>query len=341
MDLNILWFFLLGVLLIGYAVLDGFDFGVGMLHLLGRKDGERMAFIRSIGPIWDGNEVWLVTFGGAMFAAFPEAYATAFSGFYIPFMLLLFALILRAVSLEFRSKIADARWASIWDTGFFFSSGLASVLFGAAVGAVMVGVPLNSRGIFEGSVLDILFPASLPIYPVTTAALTVALFCLHGALYLQLKITGPLHQRIRRWVWHAFGSFLVLYLFATVVTLIALPHASKNFERFPVTWLAVLFSIGAIANIPRSLFLNRERQAFISSSALIASLVMLVGVCLFPNLIMDSSGGEGTLTVYNAASSEKTLGIMAIIAGLGMPFVLAYTAIIYWTFRHRVAAEED
>src|SRR5215470_6513370 len=158
MDLQVVWFVLLGVLLAGYAVLDGFDLGVGILHFLGRTDRDRRLFINAIGPIWDGNEVWLITFGGALFAAFPSAYATKFSGFYTPFMALLFALIFRAVSIEFRSKMTSEEWRRAWDYSFFGSSLLASFLFGVAVGNSMIGIPLDERGVFTGSILDLLSP---------------------------------------------------------------------------------------------------------------------------------------------------------------------------------------
>ena len=336
MELEVLWFLLLGVLLAGYAVLDGFDFGVGILHPWARGDAERRAILTSIGPIWDGNEVWLVTFGGAMFAAFPEAYATVFSGFYIPFMMVLFALILRAVSLEFRSKIQSPRWRGFWDFGFFLASFLAALLFGTAIGTLIIGVPLDQRGIFIGTFWDIVTPERVPFYPLLTGFMTVALFALHGALYLGLKTTGTLHDRTRQWVWHTFGIFLVLYLFTTIVTLVAVPDATANFERYPATWAVVALSVLALANVPRSLFINRDGQAFSSSCVLIAALVGLVGIALFPNLVPAVNEPKFSLDIYDAASSETTLTIMAIIAGLGMPFVIAYTAVVYWTFRHRV-----
>ncbi|HEU5162321.1 MAG TPA: cytochrome d ubiquinol oxidase subunit II, partial [Thermoanaerobaculia bacterium] len=333
MDLNVLWFLLLGVLLAGYAILDGFDFGVGILAPLARTDRERRIVINSIGPLWDGNEVWLVTFGGAMFAAFPELYATVFSGFYIAFMLLLFALILRAVSLEFRSKLPPAAWRGFWDSGFFLASLLAPILFGVAVGSVMVGVPVDARGIYAGGFLDILFPARVPFYPVLVGLLTASLFTMHGAIYLYLKTEEELQARVRRWMWHGFGTFLVLYLLTTIVTLVTIPHAMENFSRFPWAWIVVLLSVLAIGNIPRAIFNEAPGQAFLSSSVLIAMLIGLVGIALYPNLLVSSLGEANSLTIYNAASSPKTLGIMAIIAALGMPFVLAYTGVIYWTFR--------
>jgi cytochrome d ubiquinol oxidase subunit II len=336
MDLNTLWFLLLGILLGGYAVLDGFDFGVGILAPLARSDRERRILINSIGPLWDGNEVWLVTFGGALFAAFPEVYATVFSGFYAAFMLVLFVLILRAVSLEFRSKLDRPAWRSFWDYGFFLASLLAAVLFGVAVGAVMVGIPLDARGLYAGGFLDLVFPAGHPLYPSLVGLLTAALFTLHGAIYLVLKTEGELQRRLRRWMWHGFGTFLVLYLFTTILTLATVPRALANFERYPWAWAVVLLSVLAIGTIPRAIFDDRPHFAFVASSVLILSLVGLLGIALFPNLVSSNLAEAQSLTIYNAASSQKTLGIMAFIAALGMPFVLAYTAVIYWTFRGKV-----
>jgi cytochrome bd ubiquinol oxidase subunit II len=340
MDLNILWFFLLGVLLAGYAVLDGFDFGCGILMPLARSDREKRTIINAIGPLWDGNEVWLVTFGGAMFAAFPELYATVFSGFYNAFMLVLLALILRAVSIEFRSKMESPRWRSFWDAGFFGSSLLAALLFGIATGAVMTGVPVDGRGIYTGGFFDIVFPPHQPVFPLLVGLLSAALFTMHGAIYLFLKTEGELQQRVKQWMWHGFGIFLVLYLATTIMALTTVPHAADNFQIYPWTWLVVFVSILATANIPRAVYLERPVEAFISSSVLIVALVSLVGIALYPNVLVSSTSTAFNLTIYSAASSEKTLGIMAIIAGLGMPFVLAYTAIIYWTYRGKVRLEE-
>ena len=234
MDLNFVWFVLLGVLLTGYAVLDGFDLGVGMLHLLARGDGERRTFITTIGPIWDGNEVWLVTFGGALFAAFPEAYATIFSGFYIVFMLVLLALIARAVSLEFRSKTESVAWRKTWDVVFCLSSTLATVLFGAGVGNAIVGVPLSQRGIYTGDFLSLLNP-----YVLMVGLLAVAMFLMHGSIYLHLKTVGPVQQRIYRWMWYSYGFFVAMYVLVTVVTLCAGPEPpppSKTIRGPYLSW---------------------------------------------------------------------------------------------------------
>jgi cytochrome d ubiquinol oxidase subunit II len=328
MDLNLFWFILMGVLLTGYAILDGFDLGVGIMHLFVKKDEERRLLMNSIGPLWDGNEVWLVTFGGALFAAFPHAYATAFSGFYLPFMFLLFALIFRAVSMEFRSKQEMKWWRKTWDVAFTVASTLASFLFGVAVGNMMIGLPIGADMEYQGGLLNLLGP-----FPLLTGVFAVATFAMHGSIYLYLKTEGDLQQRIQRWMWTTFGIFLVLYIFTTMATLVSLPSAVTNFREIPWAWVVVVLNVLAIANIPRAIYLGKPVYAFLSSAATIAALTFLFGFSLFPNMIVSSIDPAFNLTIYNAASSQKTLGIMRWIAVLGMPFVLSYTIIIYWIFR--------
>jgi len=334
-DLNHLWFVLLGVLLAGYAILDGFDLGVGILHLTGRNDKERRLMLNSIGPLWDGNEVWLVTFGGAMFAAFPNAYATVFSGFYAAFMLLLFALIFRAVSIEFRSKRSSAAWRRFWDCSFFGASLLATFLFGVAAGNILLGIPVDGRGSFVGGFFNLVRP-----YPVLVGLLTVSFAVMHGAIYLYLKTEEDLQQMVHRWMWRGFGLTLVCYILATILTLAAIPDAARNFHDHPWSWGIVILMALAFANIPRSIFLGRPLQAFISSSCTILALVFLFSLTLYPNLVVSSLSSSYSLNIFNAASSDKTLGIMAIIAMIGMPFVLAYTIAIYWAFRGKVRISE-
>ena len=331
MDLHILWFVLLGVLLTGYAILDGFDLGVGIVHLTAKTDKERRIYMNSIGPLWDGNEVWLVTFGGALFAAFPDAYATAFSGFYLPFMLLLFALIFRAVSMEFRSKTTSGKWRTTWDVSFFGASTLATFLFGVAIGNSIQGMPIGADKEFLGNILNLLNPYSLLV-----GALAVATFAMHGSIYLHLKTTGDLQKRIYRQMWRTYGFFLILYILTTMYTLVSRPFVTHNFENQPWAWLVVVLNVLAIANIPRAIFKDKPLYAFLSSCFTIAALTFLFGVALFPNLIVSSLNPQWNLTIYNAASSVKTLGIMRNIAFIGMPFVLAYTIIIYWIFYGKV-----
>jgi cytochrome d ubiquinol oxidase subunit II len=330
MDLNIFWFILLGVLLTGYAILDGFDFGVGALHLFVRKDEERRILMNSIGPVWDGNEVWLVTFGGALFAAFPMAYAAAFSGFYLAFFLLLFALIFRAVALEFRSKEKWSWWRNTWDVVFFVASVLSPLLMGVAIGNLITGVPLQN-GNFVGGFFELLKP-----YPILVGLMTLSLFVMHGAIYLYLKTGDELQKRVRKWMWTAWGVFVTFYIITTSITLITIPSATHNFEHFPLIWGIVVINVLAIVNILRSIYKNLQGQAFISSAVTIACLVALFGMAIYPNMITSSISPAYNLTIYNAASSQKTLAIMRFMAFIGMPFVLSYTIAIYWIFRDKV-----
>jgi cytochrome bd ubiquinol oxidase subunit II len=335
MDMHVLWFGLLGVLLIGYAILDGFDLGVGIIHPVLKGDEERRIVLNSIGPIWDGNEVWLVVFGGAMFAVFPEAYATVFSGFYLPFMLLLCALIFRAISIEFRSKQPWWLWRAFFDYAFCAASTLATFLFGVAIGNVLAGVPIGADREYAGTVLGVVTP-----YTVLVGLLAVALFAMHGSIYLYLKTEGALQARIKGLMWTTFGLFMVLYLLATMFTLVRYPHAVANFERFPAAWIVPILNVLAVANIPRAIYLERPFYAFVSSSLTIAALVFLLGMALFPNLVVSSLDPAWSLTIYNAASSEGTLKTAALIALLGMPMVLTYTGIVYWIFRGKVKLGE-
>ncbi|MHB8971922.1 MAG: cytochrome d ubiquinol oxidase subunit II [Pirellulaceae bacterium] len=336
MDLNLIWFILIGVLLAGYAVLDGFDLGVGMLHLLASGDDERKTLIATIGPIWDGNEVWLVTFGGALFAAFPEAYATVFSGFYIVFMLVLLALIARAAALDFRSKAESPLWRKTWDVVFFLSSMLATLLFGVGVGNAMMGVPLTERGVYAGDLFNLLNP-----YAASVGFLAVAMFLMHGSIYLHLKTTGKLRDRIDRWMWSSYGLFVAMYLVVTLATWLVVPRAAAPFENYRLAWLVVAINVAAVSGIPYALVRHWSGRAFFASCLTVSSLVLLLGLTLYPNLVTSTPNPEHSLTIYTAASSQKTLGIMLIVAIMGMPFVIAYTAIIYWVFRGRVATGSE
>lgn len=335
MILNVIWFILLGVLLAGYAILDGFDLGVGILHPLAKDDAERRTSMNAIGPLWDGNEVWLVTFGGALFAMFPPMYATVFSAFYDAFMLLLFALIFRAVSLEFRSKVHSAAWKTVWDYAFFGSSLLATLLFGVAVGNAVVGIPIDEQRNYAGGFLELVNP-----YALLVGLMTVSMFAMHGSIFLYLKTDGPFQERLREWMWHTWGLFLVLWVLTTIYTLVEIPRATENFELFPWAGLIVVANVLAIANIPRAIYQKRPVQAFLSSSFMILGLVVLLGLAVFPNVVTASNDPTRSLTIYNASSSQTTLGIGLIIVALGMPFVLAYTAVIYWTFRGKVQLGE-
>lgn len=339
--LQLTWFLLIGVLMAGYAILDGFDLGVGSLHLLARGDRERRIFMNSIGPLWDGNEVWLVVFGGAMFAAFPKAYAAAFSGFYSGFMLLVCALIFRGVSMEFRSKQDWWWWRQAWDVAFSLASVLVSFLFGVVVGDCMQGLPLGPEGDLTrplGLVDLLLGPEGAPLrgYPLLTGLFAVSVFAMHASIYLHMKTEGELQTRIHRWMWTTLFAFLLLYLVVSLSTLAAFPAATGNFREYPWLWVVPVLNILAILNIPRAIYQDRPFDAFLSSACAIAAFTFLFGAALFPRLLVSTEDPAYSLTVANAASTEQTLFIMLIMAALGLPFVIAYTATIYWVFRGKV-----
>lgn len=330
-DLNTIWFILIGILLTGYAILDGFDLGVGALHLLVKDDLERRIMINSIGPVWDGNEVWLVTGGGALFAAFPHVYATVFSGFYTAFILLLFALIFRAIAIEFRSKRPGKTWRQSWDISFSVSSILIAFLMGVALGNIITGIPLDANKEFTGSFWSLINP-----YTVLVGITTVALFMMHGSIYVVMKTEGELQKKIRGWVNNAIICFAICYVTTTMYTLIYYPHMVEHFKAAPALFLVAVINMLAIANIPREIHLGNEFRAFLSSCASIVTLLVLFAIGLFPNIVLSNPNPEYSLNIYNAASSQKTLNIMLIIAIIGVPFVLAYTISIYWIFRGKV-----
>lgn len=331
LDLNLTWYVLLGILLTGYAVLDGFDLGVGILHLFSRKADERRILINAIGPVWDGNEVWLVVSGGVLFAAFPHVYATVFSGFYLAFMMVLFALILRAVSLEFRGKQPMGWWQSVWDTAFSLGSSLAAFLFGVVIGNLAWRIPLDRDHEFAGTFLSLLHP-----YALGAGVTSLFLFAAHGAGYLMMKTEGDLFRKARQWCLVSLALFTLCYLGITLATVFYAPHMLEPFRRHPVLFTIPLALLAALANIPREISKDRPGRVFLSSSAVIFLLMAIFGTGMFPNLVASHPNPEHSLTLYNAASSPKTLGIMLVITAIGMPLVLVYTALVYRIFRGKV-----
>jgi len=327
MDLNATWFILIGVLLVGYAILDGFDLGAGILQLFIRSEEEKKNVLTAIGPFWDGNEVWLLTGGGAIFAAFPHVYATVFSGFYLALMLLLVALIFRAVSIEFRNQVATAGWQRFWDLAFSLGSLVAALLLGVALGNIFVGVPLDQDMNYAGSFFTLLRPV-----PLLVGLTGVCMIVTQGGTYLQLKTTGDLQRRLRTWTWRSWVLFVILVGLTTVV--IAMVDVTRIQTLFGNVfgYLAVILLAAGVILLP--VFLKREQpfKAFLSSSAIIAAMFLIVGATIFPNLVPALNPAH-SLTIYNAASSQLTLTVMLVIALIGMPIVIAYTVFVHHLFR--------
>jgi cytochrome d ubiquinol oxidase subunit II len=331
-----IWYLLIGVLITGYAILDGFDLGVGALSpFVARNDRERRLLLNAIGPFWDGNEVWLLTGGGALFAAFPYVYATVFSGFYLALMLVLFALIVRAVSFEFRSKVESKSWRRIWDGVFFVSSFLPALLTGVAVGNVVRGVPLDAQMEFAGTFFTLLNPFSLLV------GLTgLAMFVTHGAIYLVVKTNGAVAERAKRWAVTGWTALVVLAALTTIVAALDAPTHFNNYLRAPIAWVVPLLAVVFLAATRISLRRGGAGRAFLFSALSIAGLMGIFGVANYPYLLPARNAVEYGLTIYNASASQNTLTAMFIIALIGMPLVLAYTAYIYYVFRGKAQVEE-
>ncbi len=326
------WFTIFVILLIGYAILDGFDLGVGMLHLFAKKDEERRLMLNSIGPVWDGNEVWLVTAGGALFAGFPDIYATMLSAFYMPVMTLLFGLILRAVAIEFRSKQKMQWWRWMWDVVFFLGSVIIALVLGIAIGNLIRGIPLDANKEFIGTI-DMIFNP----YALLVGLLTVSLFAMHGSIYILMKTEGEFHDKMRTRTTPSIILFIIMYAVTTMATLIYMPHMIEALRERPIFFLVAIANLLFVANIPREIYLGRDSRAFISSCLNIVCLLALYGIGTYPEVIRATNDPENlSLTIYNSASSPKTLEILFLIAFIGMPLVVAYTIAVYYIFRGKV-----
>ena len=331
MDLNLICFIIYFVLIAGYAVLDGFDLGVGVLHLFEKNDEERRLHIKSIGPVWDGNEVWLIAAGGTLFAAFPKVYATVFSSFYLALVLLLAALIGRAVSVEFRNNVDSLKWKRFWDTVFGIGSILTSFLLGVTAGNILRGLPLDENFTFTGSFIGLLNPYSLLV-----GLLALAAFTLHGCSYLAIKTEAELQERLNRWMprlWIIFVSLLV------AAVAVSIPVSSHIFEglshKFPF-WIFMMITLFSILLMP---FVQKKRlysQSFLLSAMSIVGILGIAAVGTFPVMVPSITNIDNSLTVYNSASTARTLNIILIITVIGMPFIIAYTIFIYRVFRGKL-----
>ncbi len=336
MDYSTWWFLVFGGLISGYAILDGFDLGAGALHLFLKKENSRRIALNAIGPVWDGNEVWLVIAGGALFAGFPVAYAALFSAFYLPVMVFLIGLIWRAVAIEFRSKEPGRIWRLTWDFVYSFACIIVSFTLGLMLGNVAYGIPLDENKEFSGTLTGF-----FNIFSIFVAFTTVALFMMHGAIYLAMKTENRLYTKLTVLAKNFSVFFLVAFGITTLYTLLYVPHLTDRIRSNPVYFIFPLIMFLAIANIPRQLKKGKYRYAFISSGITIASLLIAVAVELFPNLLYASNNPANSITVANGASSTKTLGLLLVIALIGTPLVATYTGFVFWTFKGKVKLDEN
>lgn len=323
-----LWYFIIGFLFTGYALLDGFDLGTGILMpFLARNDDEKLMLFNSIWPLWDGNEVWLITAGASLFAAFPYAYATVFSGFYLALMLVLFALIFRAVSIEF--WYYDEKRRGLWSAAFFTGSMLPSLLFGVALGNVIVGVPLNEAMDFTGTFFTLLRP-----YPLALGLLGLTAILMQGCTYLMMKTEGDVQKRARalaKIIWIMFIAALIL---SFTVTLIYMPQTLGR----PFVWIGAMLTL--IPWVINRSFITKglDHRAFLMSSLSFVGLWVLTGATHYPNLVKAGNDTALSLTLSNASSTLLTLKVMFYIALAGIPIVIAYSAYVHRVFRGKVSS---
>jgi cytochrome bd ubiquinol oxidase subunit II len=353
--LRLIWWALLGVLLIGFAVTDGFDLGVGaLLPFVARSDGERRVVINTVGPVWEGNQVWFILGGGAIFAAFPAVYAVAFSGFYLAMFLLLVALILRPVGFKYRSKIIDDRWRNTWDWALFVGGFVPALVFGVAVGNMMLGVPFRFdgflRSFYEGTLWGLFTP-----FPLLCGLLSVSMLVMHGASYLATKTSGPVNERARTYgaiaalvtivLFAGGGAYIALGIDGYVITSVIDPNGPSNpllktvvlqtggwMSNYAAhSWMLVAPVLGfvgaALALI--GLATGRAGTAIVGSGVSVAGIIATVGVSTFPFILPSSLDSNASLTVWDATSSQTTLFIMTIVAAIFTPLVLLYTAWVY------------
>lgn len=327
MQLHDVWFVLIAVLWIGYFFLEGFDFGIGVLtKLLARNTAERRVLINTIGPVWDGNEVWLLTAGGATFAAFPDWYATLFSGFYLPLLLILVCLIIRGVAFEYRAKRTDQRWQRNWEHAIFWTSLIPAFLWGVAFANIVHGVDIDADKNYIGTLWDLLNP-----YAILGGLVTLTLFTFHGALFAALKTVGDIRTRAR-------STALQLGLLTAVLAVVFLVWTQSdtgNAWSLAALAVAVVALLGSLAANQ----LAREGWAFILSGITITAAVAMLFLALFPDVMPSTLNPEWSLTVTNAASSAYTLKLMTIVAAVFTPLVLLYQGWTYWVFRKRIGTQ--
>ncbi|MGA5068879.1 cytochrome d ubiquinol oxidase subunit II [Streptomyces exfoliatus] len=327
MELHDVWFVLIAVLWIGYFFLEGFDFGVGVLtKLLARDRAEKRVLINTIGPVWDGNEVWLLTAGGATFAAFPEWYATLFSGFYLPLLIILVCLIIRGVAFEYRAKRPEENWQRNWEQAIFWTSLIPAFLWGVAFGNIVRGVKIDADMEYVGGFWELLNP-----YALLGGLVTLTLFTFHGAVFASLKTVGDIRARARAL---AFRLGLVAAVLA-LAFLVWTQLDTGNGWSLAVMLVAVVALVGAIAAIKA----GREGWSFGLSGVTIAAAVAMLFLALFPNVMPSSLNPEWSLTVTNASSSPYTLKIMTWCAAIATPLVLLYQSWTYWVFRKRIGTQ--
>ena len=335
-DYPTLWYLVIGLLFSGYAILEGFDFGAGAWHLFFRKDLSRRIAINAIGPIWDANQVWLVIGGGALFAGFPVMYATMLSAMYIPFMLFLMFNVLRAAAIKFRSAEEMKWWRTSWDITYSVSCIMIAFLLGVVLGNILQGFALGPNYSYQGGI----FFSFLNPYAIMVGCTTLSIFMTQGAIFLLLKTEGRLHDRLTFLLQKGMIFFIISFGITTLYTLIFIPEVTANFRENPHYFVVPVLSFLAVANVPRLVSKNKYMLALVFSSLTMAFLLILVALQLYPTLLISTIDPQYNVTIYNAASSQKSLGIMLTIVAIGAPLLGAYFFFLYRTFNGKVELDD-
>ena len=334
LDYPTLWYLVVGLLFSGYAILEGFDYGAGAWHLFFRKDLSRRIAINAIGPLWDANQVWLIIGGGALFAGFPVMYATMLSSMYVPFMVFLMLLVLRSSAIKFRSAEEMLWWRKTWDIIYFASNVLISFLLGVVLANILQGFEIGENYAYQGGI----FFSFLNPYAILVGLTTVSLFMTQGAIFLLLKTEGRLHTRLTFLLKNGMIFFIVSFAATSLYTLVFLPGVTDRFKEYPISFAIPVLAFLAVANVPRLVSKKKYANALIFSSLTMAFLLMLVAVQLYPVLLPSTINPEYSVTIYNAASSQKSLGIMLTIVLIGAP-LLAFL-FLYKTFHGKVKLDD-
>lgn len=365
-NLKLIWWAFIGVLLIGFAIMDGFDMGVtALLPFVGKTDDERRVIINTVGPVWEGNQTWLITAGGAIFAAWPLVYAAAFSGLYVALLLVLFALFFRPVGFDYRSKLPDPRWRNTWDWGLFAGGAIPALVFGVAFGNLLQGLPFyfddSMRSYYTGSFWALLNPFAL-----LCGIVSLSMLVMHGGIYLHAKTQGPIQQRAAQaarafgllcivafmaaglWVWQGLDGYVISHMPAPGKAMSPLTKEVltvpggwlHNYALYPALWLApatgVLGILAAIWLAARGC----SKRAFVSSSCAIAGIILTAGIAMFPFIMPSSSHPQSSLTVWDAVSSQRTLTIMLFVTLLFLPVIMLYTSWVFRVLRGKITVED-
>ncbi|MGR3911947.1 MAG: cytochrome d ubiquinol oxidase subunit II [Candidatus Rhabdochlamydia sp.] len=328
---QLMMYLVLMVAIIAYATLDGFDLGVGCLHLFARTDHTRRIMINAIGPVWDGNSTWMVIGSGVLFAAFPKAFSILAPALYTPLMLMLFGFMLRAAAIEFRSKDKSVKWRSFWDIAFFTASLILALIMGLILGNLIQGMPVNIQGEIEGGLTALITP-----YTLTIMLLGLSCFTMHGSLYVLMKTEGAFHDQVRKWTWVTIPFFLIMWLAATVMTILTQYHMIQTFLNRPYLALMPLCTLLAIGAVPYFIYKEKDLKAFLGSCLSILSLLSLFLLGTFPYIMKSTIDPHASLTLMNSAVSESSLWILVAFSLTGVPLSFFYFPYVYRIFKGKV-----